>query len=822
MDIVSTPAKKGLLAGKKEVFPDELLDSFNTYAPKIKMLSLDCFDTVLWRKTATPKDVFYDLQQTPAFKALNFSASMRVAAEMKARKLRFIQERIAEVTLHQIYSASYPELSAQTLTELAAAELAMEVANCYAFPPIVELIRAAAAKRIKIIIVSDTYFQEKELRQLLSAHLPADAMAAISAIYCSCELGKSKFDGMFKKIISKTRFAPKAILHVGDSLMSDFHAAQKESLHALRLLQQTPAVEQILSLQNISANYMDGEIRHHRALASPFHGILAASHLQDALPETLLGFVALGPLLYVFAKFILAKITELENAGKKPKVLFLLRDGYLPSLVCDAVANKIVGHQVRISRFVALAASFRTAHDVDTYLSEVAQTLRFNDIARQLLLPEAIANKVIDAATQAGNSSGFEFIRQIQQPDILAIIYQQSAAYRQRLQKHLTKAANLTEGDTLLLIDLGYTGTAQNLLTPVFRDELAVEMTGCYLLSLRTPGWEQNRSGLLDPSWCDDRLLLTLISYIALLEQVCTSNDKSVVDFDETGEPVFSTTGTSKKQQHQINRLQTECVRFAKEAEAFLKTTQLTFTTQELRDTALAHLSRLIFLPTQSELDYLESIEFDLNLGTDDLLRVFDQEAGLQGLRRRGVFFMERNAKTMRTNYPAELRNAGFELSLLLLAQHRFGLDISRKELSLRREAIPVIIIAGEQATRSEINAMPTYDGFFAMIIPLGEGGFQIGVQFGLPYQWLQIESIELIKAKAMFKENESMHTQEIWDQIVFDKMVEKNQHLFECLDPSALLMFLNAPASDKHHYVLRIVFRPLVKRPKTLAEPTA
>src|SRR5690349_1172623 len=42
--------------------------------PTIKILSLDCFDTILWRKTSTAIDVFYHLQDRPHFQTLGFTA----------------------------------------------------------------------------------------------------------------------------------------------------------------------------------------------------------------------------------------------------------------------------------------------------------------------------------------------------------------------------------------------------------------------------------------------------------------------------------------------------------------------------------------------------------------------------------------------------------------------------------------------------------------------------------------------------------------------------------------------------------------------------
>jgi FMN phosphatase YigB (HAD superfamily) len=813
MDTVSIPAA---VAARTEVFAADLVSVFHQHLPVIKMLSLDCFDTILWRNTDNPTDVFYNLQHQPAFQALGFTALLRIQAEYQARKIRFIKDDVDEVKLQDIYRASFPTLTDAEVDELTKAEMNEEMIACYAFPPVVALMRAAIARGVKIIIVSDTYFTEAQVRQLLTQHLPADVMVGINKIFCSCEHGKSKRLGLFKKILVTTNLPAKSILHIGDNPIADLRAPRALKIPAWHLRHHGHDVEQLLRLQTTTTNYFDPQIRHQRPMSSVFRGMFAANDFSKASAATLLGYMAVGPLLYAFAKFILADVAAMRAAGKNPKILFLLRDGYLPALVCEAIANDNVGHCVRISRFVAIAASFRTEQQVNRYLADVAQTLRFEEMAKQLLLPPQLAKKIIAKAMAAGNTSGMEFVRQIQQPAVLKVIFEQSIAYFGRLKKHLEKTANVAAGDTLVFVDLGYTGTAQILLEPVFRDEMQIEIVGRYLLAMRTPAWKTTRRGLLDPSWCDDRTLKTLTSYIALLEQICTSNDRSVVDFDDMGMPIFAMAGMSTTQHQNIHALQVECVRFARDAEVFFAGIPNLLTTTALQDAGLSHLSRLLFLPTQSELDYLSAIEFDVNMGTDDILQVFDQEAGLIGLRRRGLFFMERNAETMRTNYPAELRAAGMELSLFLMAQERFGLEIRQQELSLRREILPVMLLRGNESSKTTLAALPTHDGFFALLLPLGKGSFQVAVQFGLPYQWVQIDSAEILKAKALFKQNESAHTEDAWAKLVFDQMSEKDGRIFQCQTTAALMMFAMQAMADEYDYVLRVVFRPLCARPLT------
>jgi predicted HAD superfamily hydrolase len=144
-----------------EVRPSELLSAFEQRAHRLSVLSLDCFDTLLWRNTASPVDVFYDLGRTEPFERLGLNARLRVTAETAAREMARAKTGKGEVDLAQIYRAAFPDLTDTEVGALAEAELCAEMAACCAFPPAVDLVRQAKAHGLRIIVVSDTYFTER-------------------------------------------------------------------------------------------------------------------------------------------------------------------------------------------------------------------------------------------------------------------------------------------------------------------------------------------------------------------------------------------------------------------------------------------------------------------------------------------------------------------------------------------------------------------------------------------------------------------------------------------------------------------------------------
>jgi FMN phosphatase YigB (HAD superfamily) len=801
---------------KEQILANHISKLGDQLDAEIRVLSLDCFDTLLFRQVTTPVDVFYASQSRSTFSEVGLSAKLRIEAENRARKKNVLDTGKSEVTLRDIYLAHDESLQEAQLLSLAEEEIAVEKDVCYAFPPVVALIRRAKELRIKVIVVSDTYFTERQLRALLAHRLPADVYEAISVVLCSCDFGYSKAAGLFKVALAKVKTSPKRIVHIGDNLAADFLAPRALGLKAVHIIHNDENAARLARLRNSAGMLLDPNLRQARAFGNPFGGVIAASHIDETRPETTLGYLSLGPIMYAFSEFVAKSVKSLSAEGKRPKVVFLMRDGFLPWRACQALTGEDFGRPVRISRFAANAASFRTKADVDRYLGEAVSSQNFEAISRQLLLPLDVARGFDQHATSARHPTA-AFVRLIHQESVLSDIFDASLRYRKRLMKHLANEVDLCSGDTLVLVDLGYTGTVQLRLQEVLKEELNVDVCGRYLIALRTPHWERTRQGLLDPSWCDDRAMLAIVQHIALVEQLCTSSERSVVDYEDNGTPIYSNVSMGQEQHAIVATIQNEVLRFITDAKSFAFNNDISFNDAAMRDHAMAELARVVYLPTADELRVMQAFEFDINIGTDDVQKLVDEAKGLEGLRRRGLFFMEHQRASMRMNYPAELRSAGVELSLLLAQQIRSGIDLRQTDLSLRREPLDVIVLAGKSASSEKIEAIPTYDGFWSLVLPIGSGQLKLGIQFGRRYQWLQIESADIVVAAALNTSRESECTADVRSLMVFDQMQERAGGLYECTAETGLLVFMVPSALDRVNHVFRVVFRPLVFKNSTV-----
>lgn len=789
---------------KDVVYANNLSGVLNQFRTSIKVLSLDCFDTLLWRRVSGPTDLFYDLQHYSAYRAFKITAAHRMTAEVLSRQIKFVNKGSYEVKLKEIYQLGLPHLNNEQVNALVEDEISAEIDTCYAFPPVVNLIRQAHALGIKVIIISNTYLEEKQLRLLLTNTLPADVIKMIDNIFCSCEYGYSKNNGLCKFAIQKLKINPSHILHIGDNVVADFHGAREAGMQALHLIQHDNSINELIRMQNIAAGVALSSIRKERSQVNPFRGVLASANVSSDKAESLIGYASLGPIMYGFARLICDDIAKMQSEGKNPKVLFLMRDGFLPYRACEALLGYSPGKQARISRFTATASGFRKREDVEKFLAEYISILPLNYICRQLLLPEDTAEHLLKISN-AEKFPSFTLCQLVLQDKILKTIFEQSRIFRLRLICYLQKFMDIQKGDSIIFVDIGYAGTAQQMLEPVLKDEMGIDsIHGRYLMTLNLPNWESDRKGLIDPSWSEDRVMTMLSQDVSLIEEFCCSGDDSVVDYDNEGNAIFSKCVINQEQFTKIRKIQEECVRFIHDAKLFFEKCNITIPLDKLRDQAVIELSRLLYFPTENEIKYLQEFNHDKNKGYQEIYQIYnDPEKELNKLRSRGFLF--------KYEHPHVLRHTHLALSLALMTQRRYGFEVNLDDLSFRQEWITVIRMQGQTPVQNTCNAPITYDGYFSFRIPVDVNCSQIAIIFGKNYEFLQIESIELIKLRVFLSASEAQHSIDLMPQAIFNQIIDKGDKLFECTSAnSALLINLPPREEDK---MFRVVFRPIKMR---------
>lgn len=215
-------------------------------------------------------------------------------------------------------------------------------------------------------------------------------------------------------------------------------------------------------------------------------------------------------------------------------------------------------------------------------------------------------------------------------------------------------------------------------------------------------------------------------------------------------------------------------------------------------------LARLLFLPTPAEVTLLEAFDHDVNLGTKDVVKLLDADEASEGLRRRGVGYIN---ETGRMFIPGELQRHGLPLNLSLLGSTRFALDLRNSDFEVGGIEIPAILIGASDQAVVPVEARPTSDGYYRAIVPVAGGGNTVAIQLGHAFEWVQVDEA---RWTPLAKFDAHGPAQGAPAATIADGMEAVADGLYRCT-PTGFL-FAPAPPSDVPQ-VLSVVFRPIRRR---------
>jgi hypothetical protein len=398
-------------------------------------------------------------------------------------------------------------------------------------------------------------------------------------------------------------------------------------------------------------------------------------------------------------------------------------------------------------------------------------------------------------------------------------IMARSAALADRMCAHLKAVADPKPGDVLMLVDLGYNGSVQNLVEPVLRRMLGVSIAGRYLLYRAQQITGYDKLGFIDERNYDIDTLLALAGNVAVVEQLCTIAQGSVIDYARDGTPVRAGSVIKGRQSEVRDRIQAGCVAFARDRDRQVVRQADSHGAEARRRAATAILGRLMFLPQGHELDVISQFEHDVNLGTAGTVGLFDPDAAARGLKQRGLFYLKASE---RMYLPAELHGQGLATSLSMLTLKRFNLGFTFADFCDHSITVPLLVADGHDVAVESIVATPTHDGYFVAAVPIGAARFTIAAQFGKLYDVVEIHSVQFRPVAVIVNRAVAPGADVVAAAPTLEGMDELAPHIFRCIDPAGFIMVPPPAASERRDLVLEIVFRPLVARTPAVAATTA
>ena len=460
------------------------------------VLSLDCFDTLLWRKVPEPINAFFVLGSQLRSEELlapdidgSAFALLRQRTEVRARKVREESGRGLEVTLRDICSLIPPAVLRIGLDELMQREVEVERSLLVPDLDVVELARLAVEKGMRVVCVSDTYFSETHLRSFLAA--PPTGTLDIARVFASSSYGIGKGGGLWRHVIEELEAKPKEIIHLGDNREADVTAAGRNGIHGVYFERRPEGL----------ARMIHREDAHAESPLSPYHGdygltalrskvlhrLEAESQPAELKPFWSFGAASLGPPLTGFADWVQERTAE---AGAS-KAFCMMREGKLLAKLVNAaapsVSSPVEAEPIWLSRQVCARASIAEGTAEELY--SLFERRKMPSVA------EFCATLGIDPS----EVPGFEHMpgARLQQPglperlteqivldpELRSRVVSQSRELRGRIVRYLEKVCPPGE-DRLVLVDLGWGATIQTLADGLLRQAGSdLRTTGLYLIT---------------------------------------------------------------------------------------------------------------------------------------------------------------------------------------------------------------------------------------------------------------------------------------------------------------------------------------------------
>ena len=580
------------IAAKRVDYTSEenLLSSFLKILPSVEVVSFDIFDTALVRYVDHPVDVFFHLEQHPAFSAFAFSqplSKLRIESEKAARSLVYKVIGSFEVNLLEIYQVFCDQngISRDHAADFMAAEEQIELRLCTVCAPMQRLYTEAVLAGKRIIFVSDTYHNVEFLcRLLISVGYPVE----LSAISASSATRKAKQSGkLFPEVLATLGVPPNKVLHIGDHPISDYKQAQSAGVQCI--LHPHKASTDMAEFFRTGGPKRPGDDK----LLSQRSLLRGLQHLIEQIAEDRgrgkdfwwkFGYASVGPLTVGFAQWL----EQALRSDNMQHVYFLLRDGELlfkvyQSLFADdpnaCLASCLLSsRRAMLMPVAAIAPDFAiTSLLAGIGMRPVREYLDRAGVCADGFLKEAklAGFKSLDELIDGRNDTERLLNFLVQKPVLMALL-DRSKVERESLTIYLQEE-HVTERKQVALVDLGWSGTIHKSMQ-VLLAKIAPEtsLTGYYMATFPESA-HSIIPNLVAKSYLAHRgepmtVYQQISSFLNLFETVYSSTSGSLLYFDkirngssEITSPVFQANDKSMEQCDHLNAIHAGAIAFAED-----------------------------------------------------------------------------------------------------------------------------------------------------------------------------------------------------------------------------------------------------------------
>lgn len=206
--------------------------------PATRVLSLDVFDTVLWRDSATETERLQTAARRAATRLGADAAALtalRWLSHDNAYRAVAMDRPHGDARFDAICAATVGPLGLDdgAVETLRATELETDAEHLGAATALLAIVDSARAAGIRVIAVSDIYYSAADIELLCDRVL---GLQPFDRIYTSSDLGLTKHHGgIFAEVARREDVAGSEIVHAGDSYRSDVERARAAGWRAVHL-----------------------------------------------------------------------------------------------------------------------------------------------------------------------------------------------------------------------------------------------------------------------------------------------------------------------------------------------------------------------------------------------------------------------------------------------------------------------------------------------------------------------------------------------------------------------------------------------------------
>lgn len=440
------------------------------------LISFDIFDTLITRKTSTPKGIFklieHKLNTLDNFKSYptilreNF-VTIRQESENYSQEQKLALHNMRETTfncIYQIIQQNY-NLSFEQTETLKKLEIEMEQNNLVLIKDNINLLKSLIDNQKRVILISDIYYDENIIRKFLTN---LDEIFNNIKIYTSADYGETKRNITLYKIVRRDFPIIKKWYHIGDNKFSDCQCAKWENINAINYIpaQLKPYEKYLLKKYDTYKSEM-------------VIGIARSLRFDNSNRKYQFGCSFAAPILYNYTKWVIDNCLDLgiEN------IFFVARDGYIPKIIADILIQKknlkLNTHYFYSSR---IASRVITNDNYEIFLNnifdELSEFQSVDFILKRLNLKRDELERIANFNLKSLTSRGIKYLKEqlYNNSDLRNIVIIKNIDKKELFMQYIKQELGDFSNKEIAFVDINGSGRTQDnlaeLIKPFFKHKI--------------------------------------------------------------------------------------------------------------------------------------------------------------------------------------------------------------------------------------------------------------------------------------------------------------------------------------------------------------